>query len=94
MFRAPTVGDAFTMYVGMSGKNGVGISATTVYFNQPFEFIGLALGGLIACVPWQGFVQRSRAKAIDPILVSPLLFACCTIVLNARSHSPFLYFQF
>ncbi len=94
MFRAPTVGDAFTMYVGMSGQNGVGISAATVYFNQPIEFIGLALGGVIACVPWHGFVQRSRTIAIDPILVSPLLFACCTIVLNARSHSPFLYFQF
>ncbi|WP_234417020.1 MBOAT family O-acyltransferase [Loktanella sp. Alg231-35] len=94
MFRAPTVGDAFTMYVGMSGRNGVGISSATVYFNQPIEFIGLIVGALIACAPWQGLLKRSRSAAFNPILVSPLLFACCTIVLNARSHSPFLYFQF
>ena len=94
VFRATSVKDALTMYRGMLGFNGIEVSTATVYFNQPIEFLGLAVGFLLAIAP--ALRPRKLAAKIQTDLqfVTPLLFVGCTIVLNARSHSPFLYFQF
>ena len=93
MFRAPTVSDAMAMYAGMLGINGIAISPATIYFNQPLEWGALTLACAL-CVPpslprpsfqTPQFLQHSSPVA---------LFALCTIVLMARTDSPFLYFQF
>jgi alginate O-acetyltransferase complex protein AlgI len=91
MFRAPTVGDAFTMYAGMFGLTGFGISAETIYFNQPLEFAALMLGGALAV-----FGEQLKRLTVQPLVpVMPIvLLGLCVIVLQARTHSPFLYFQF
>ena len=94
MFRATSVSDAFAMYRGMFGFTGFEVSAATIYFNQPIEFMGLAVGFVLAIVPSLK-PRNSRTKTqTDLQFVTPLLFAGCTIVLNARTQSPFLYFQF
>ncbi len=91
MFRATSVADALTMYAGMIGMNGWAMSGATVYLNQPSEFLGLAIGSFIACQAWR-FLPAIRLPDFGWSTTS--LFICCTLILNARSHSPFLYFQF
>lgn len=94
MFRAPTVGDAITMYQGMFGMNGLAVSAETAFLNQPIEFSALILGGVIALFG-ERLLAAIKSLGMPLATASPIaLFALCTIVLNARMHSPFLYFQF
>ncbi|WP_166415628.1 MBOAT family O-acyltransferase [Cochlodiniinecator piscidefendens] len=90
MFRAPSVSDAIGMYVGMIGLNGIALSAETVHFNQPLEFIMLLVSILLVCIPKAKFVVWGNA----PTFASFVLFGLCTVVLMARTYSPFLYFQF
>ncbi len=91
MFRAPSVGEAWVMYIGMAGANGFAISAETIYFNQTIEFVMLGVGCVIAVMGPQLKELTSRPlPAFAPIA----LLCFCTLLMQARSHSPFLYFQF
>lgn len=90
MFRAATVSDAFAVYAGMIGKNGIAISPQTVHFNQPLEFIML----IIACLFTFGHLAEFRMKGALSHVTSVFLFGLCTMVMMARTFSPFLYFQF
>lgn len=94
MFRALTVMDAIAMYAGMIGLNGYNISVATVYFNQPTEYLALAIGIAILCRVWSFFPLKVRPLPEWHSVAPVALFFCCTFILNARSHSPFLYFQF
>ncbi|SHH41545.1 alginate O-acetyltransferase complex protein AlgI [Cognatiyoonia sediminum] len=94
MFRAATVTDAFEMYRGMVGLNGINISAETIYFNQPIEFVGLIVGAILSIAPSINPRVSVPQYLMSLQLFTPLMFVGCTIVLSARAHSPFLYFQF
>ena len=94
MFRADTVANAMTVYAGILGLNGFGLSIQSAILNQPTEYIALALGCILTTLgePLRRFASRLN---ISGAMVMPvLLFGLCSVVLNARSHSPFLYFQF
>ena len=91
MFRATSVSDAFTLYHGMLGGNGFAISAETVYLNQSLEFYALAIGCLLSVCGQQ---LKDFANRPMPAFVPVAMLCLCTMLLQARSHSPFLYFQF
>ncbi|MGR3762293.1 MBOAT family O-acyltransferase (plasmid) [Roseobacteraceae bacterium NS-SX3] len=93
MFRAPSVGDALLVYAGMAGLNGVPLSPSSAYALQSLELAALVVGGVFSvagsrlpAVSGARWLQRSAAPA--------LLMVLCVAALGARSHSPFLYFQF
>lgn len=95
MFRAASVGDAVRIYGGMIGLNGTALSPPMAYATQPIEYAALILGGMIAVF---GAHLRTRfvmwpARPLRAAMPIALLFLC-VLVLNARTHSPFLYFQF
>ena len=90
MFRAPTMSDAFAVYAGMMGRNGIVISPQTVHFNQPLEFIMLT----VACLLTFAHRLPHRLPVAAAQLASVMLFGLCTTVMMARTFSPFLYFQF
>lgn len=94
MFRAPTVSDALTVYGGMVGLNGVALSSETVFLNQPTEYLALIIGCFLSISSADPGRWTSRMQAPLTAISPVVLFAFCSIVLNARSHSPFLYFQF
>lgn len=102
MFRAESVSQAFVVYAGMLGANGVALSPEVVLLTRPSELLFLTLGCILAVDPVALVSGRLRAPVAVPSLVSgalttvsPLiLFVLCTVVLHARSESPFLYFQF
>ncbi|SMY07651.1 MBOAT family O-acyltransferase [Flavimaricola marinus] len=91
MFRASSVEQALIMYAGMSGQTGFWISAETIYFNQPIEFAALLLGAGIAI--YGPRIRQVRLPALAAVTPTMLLLVC-TVVMQARTHSPFLYFQF
>lgn len=103
MFRAASVGQALDIYAGMAGLNGLALSAETLILLRPSEVIFMALG--IALVGWSklrrpglippGPVALPAAAGLGRGFVLPVvLFALCFVVMQARSFSPFLYFQF
>ncbi len=98
VFRAETVGQALTMYIGMAGWNGLSLSPETLFLMRPTELLCLAIGALISLYPalQKRWPQLSR-QAAAPAFAGPrtvALFCLCAALMQARSDSPFLYFQF
>ncbi|MEO1732493.1 MAG: MBOAT family protein [Pseudomonadota bacterium] len=93
MFRAPSVDAAFTMYHGMVGLNDVAPTAGFMYATQTIELLGLGVGAALATIGPRlrpGFEMFQMPRAATTVC----LFGVSTLVLSARVHSPFLYFQF
>jgi alginate O-acetyltransferase complex protein AlgI len=102
MFRATSVGHAFDVYGGMIGLNGVAMTPEIVLLTRTSELLFLALGCVLSVAP--AYVSRARTMPSafvgtrfgTPMVstTSLVLFVMCSIVMHARSESPFLYFQF
>ena len=92
MFRANTVADAFIMYAGMAGTNGFAMRPENVTLLKPTEVLLLAVGVVLAIAPrleWRSVVGGQLRTA-----GTAALFAVCFVAIQARTESPFLYFQF
>lgn len=102
MFRADNVPDAFRMYRGMFGLNGLGLSDTLAWQVRGSELATMALAGVLVFVaPWWGArvgdvgsaLPRPRAATFATLTLLPL-FVLAILKLSAQSYTPFLYFQF
>lgn len=96
MFRAASVGEAFTMYGGMAGLNGLAIRPELAWQIQPLACTALIIGAALAL-----FGHHLRALPLQLATAPALrlsaccaLFAAAVLVRAAQTHSPFLYFQF
>jgi len=98
MFRAESVGHAFSFYKAMIGLNGFDISDALSW-----QITGVSITALIAAyvlifaVPI--FEHKMGKKVIEsksalPHITIIALFVLGVIKLSAQSYSPFLYFQF
>ena len=94
IFRAPDLTSALTMYCGMIGLNGFGISTGIAWQIQSSELIVLALAAMISFYPNWG---AARFAAPRPS-IEAIGYICLTVLALSRmasqSYSPFLYFQF
>ena len=102
MFRADHVSDAFRMYAGMLGLNGVGLSDTLAWQVKPSVLLTMLLATVIVYLaPWWGErmgdvggkLLRPVPVVIATVLLLPL-FVLAIMKLSAQSYTPFLYFQF
>ncbi len=102
MFRADNVPDAFRMYRGMFGFNGLGLSDTLAWQVRGSELATLLLASVLVFVaPWWGgkvgdvggTLLRPRAATVATLALLPL-FVLAILKLSAQSYTPFLYFQF
>jgi alginate O-acetyltransferase complex protein AlgI len=102
MFRAHTVSDAFSVYAGMVGLNGFGLTPEFAWQIKGLELAMLFIGmGLVVC---EGFIRRRSFVGLIPVLnISRASFAnialclltgVAVLKLSADAYSPFLYFQF
>jgi alginate O-acetyltransferase complex protein AlgI len=102
MFRAETVGHAFVVYGGVLGLHGIAPGPETMLLTRTSELLFLAVGCLLSVAPAApkvssggGVALPGRAAFGALSTVAPvILFVLCAVVLQARSDSPFLYFQF
>lgn len=89
IFRAADLGAALAIYAGMVGMNGLNIRPEFLVQVQTTELLFLALG-LAIVVP--------KPKALPPRPAPAFSYALLLVVsitlMQARSNSPFLYFQF
>ncbi len=102
MFRAETVAHAINIYKGMLAENGFLLTAETLLLIRPTELLFLAIG--VTLTVWPVFDARLRAANLSPVTIPAhqqlrsltvvALFALCGLIMQARSDSPFLYFQF
>lgn len=100
IFRAPDLATALTMYRGMFGLNDWAMRGEVWMLIRPSEWVALGIGAAMALAP--GVPQlRWQVKPVKPagvVLIQPLrtmaLFVAAVLVMQARSDSPFLYFQF
>lgn len=90
IFRAETLSSALNIYAGLFGANGVAMRPELMTLSAPSEIMFLLIGALVAVAP------RLRLPRLGsmPLLQSSLLSALCFVVMQARTDSPFLYFQF
>ncbi len=90
VFRAETLADAGAMYAGMVGLHGVAMRPELITLTTVTELFFLALGAAISIAP-----RLPRPSlSMSPALQSALLSILCFVALQARTNSPFLYFQF
>lgn len=102
IFRAETVSQAFTIYGGMVGSNGLALTAETLLLLRPTEIIFLLIGGFLSVKPMLDGRTTRPAKAqtvpwgatLASSFGTLALFLCCAAIMQARLDSPFLYFQF
>ncbi len=110
VFRAESLTQAGAMYGGMLGQNGWMMSGEMMILLRPTEVIFTMIAMMIVAQGFVRPQMRRKALSVrskaqgnanggQPAfgmhsLVSLALFALCFVVLQARSHSPFLYFQF
>ena len=106
MFRAPHVADAFQMYAGMFGLNGIGIRPETAWMvsREALTMLAIAVAVTIAEPRmrhlWepQISVGPDGAAVISTSLVKAVglsaLAVFCLMRLAEQTYSPFLYFQF
>ena len=102
MFRAENVTQAFVMYQGMFGANGVGISDYMHWQIKGIALSALVLGlaiifiGPIVHKLWQKQRTNDEVKSYSAPLqvITCVLFVLAVSRLLAQSYSPFLYFQF
>ncbi|MGI1662646.1 MBOAT family O-acyltransferase [Palleronia sp. KMU-117] len=102
MFRAETVGHAVVVYGGMLGLHGIAPGPETMLLTRSSELLFLGVGCLLSVAPagrhlfagraiaLRGGIALGAVSAVAPVV----LFLLCAVVLQARSDSPFLYFQF
>ncbi|MEN0002231.1 MAG: MBOAT family protein [Pseudomonadota bacterium] len=90
VFRAETLSDALAMYAGMGGINGLAMRPELITLTQTSELLFLAIGMIISIAP----KLRLRLEPWAPTAQTALLSVLCLIVMQARTESPFLYFQF
>ena len=100
IFRAATLGDAVSMYAGLIGLNGWGVSEGLAWQVTPLQLGTIAIGiAFVYLAPrWTTLsaeaVRTSKLRfAHSPLLITPL-FVLAVLRLAAQSYSPFLYFQF
>ncbi|KMW56566.1 putative poly(beta-D-mannuronate) O-acetylase [Candidatus Rhodobacter oscarellae] len=90
VFRAESLGQAIEVYLGMFGAHGIPMRAEQLLLLAPTEALFLALGITISIAPrW-----RWPDPAWLPALRTAALSGLCLLVMQARTDSPFLYFQF
>ena len=92
VFRAPSIADALSFYAGMIGRNGVAQSPETWVLTQTSELLFLALG-LALILPRPKFPKLALPHLASNV-ASCILLTISFIMMQARSDSPFLYFQF
>ncbi len=90
VFRAETLSQAGTMYAGMLGLNGVGFRPEVALLTQTSELVFLLIGAAISIAPR----LTIRPSAWLPAVQTATLCVLCLMVMQARTESPFLYFQF
>ncbi|GAA6179954.1 MBOAT family protein [Shimia sp. NS0008-38b] len=90
VFRAETLSQALAMYAGMFGFNGMVMRPEIVTLTAPTELVFLVIGTVIAIAPRLSLPQVT----LSPALQSAALSVLCFVALQARTASPFLYFQF
>ena len=103
LFRASDVSNAFDMYAGMIGQNGLALSDTIAWQISNLQYFTLFMAyALIFISP---FIMKTGKKIIGERtwayelsfakqLVVAVLFLIAIAKLIAQSYSPFLYFQF
>ncbi|UQN06898.1 hypothetical protein [Deinococcus sp. QL22] len=102
MFRADNVPDAFRMYRGMIGLNGIGISDTLAWQVRGSVLVTMLLGTVLVfgAPVWGARVGDVGSRLLRPrlavgaTLVLLPLFVVAILKLSAQSYTPFLYFQF
>ncbi|MEM6385673.1 MAG: MBOAT family protein [Pseudomonadota bacterium] len=90
VFRAETLDAAIDMYAGMVGVNGLGLRPELVTLTTPTEVLFLAAGIVLATRPRFSLPSFTWSPALQTAALS----ATCFVLLQARTESPFLYFQF
>ena len=102
VFRAHDIGNAMTMYRGMAGLNGFGLSDGLAWQVTPDQWWTILIAIIVAYLPLFGtrlpFLRNPREMnvfwramwAIGPIAG----FALGIVLLYSRAAVPFLYFQF
>lgn len=90
IFRSETLTQAGAMYAGMAGMNGLAMRPELITLTAPTELLFVAIGTLISIEPG----QRLSRPTWGPALQTAALSGLCFVVLQARTDSPFLYFQF
>lgn len=100
IFRAASIGDAFSMYAGLIGLNGVGVSEALAWQVTGLQLATMVMGiAFVYLAPrWTALsaegVRTSKLRfAHSPWVITPL-FVLAVLRLAAQSYSPFLYFQF
>lgn len=98
IFRAETVGKAFSIYGGMLGMNGYGISDALAWQINGLSIFMLFVGYIIIIgVPWFELKIGKRIRewhSAPTHFVMIVMFILAVMKLSAQSYSPFLYFQF
>ncbi|MGR3634753.1 MAG: MBOAT family O-acyltransferase [Shimia sp.] len=90
VFRAETLADAGAMYAGMVGVHGIAMRPELVTLTNTTELCFLLIGAAISIGPRLALPRWT----LSPALQSALLSILCFVALQARTNSPFLYFQF
>jgi len=107
MFRAPNVGQAFQMYAGMFGFNGIGIRPETAWMvsREALTMLAVAIAITIAeprlrhvwepqiTVNADGTATVAAISVVKAVALSAL-GVFCLMRLAEQTYSPFLYFQF
>ena len=105
-FRAPDVGNAFAMYAGMFGFNGVGLRPEVAWMvsREALTVLGLAIAITIAEPRLRHFWEPQISVGPDGTAVASTglvkavslsaLAVLCLMRLAEQTYSPFLYFQF
>ncbi|WP_376091480.1 MBOAT family O-acyltransferase [Roseomonas sp. CCTCC AB2023176] len=102
VFRAHDIHSAFTMYRGMAGLNGFGLSDGLAWQVTPDQWWTIILAIVVVYLPLLGtrlpFMRRPQEMGVfwrAMWAVGPLLgFALGVVLLYSRAAVPFLYFQF
>ena len=95
MFRAESLGQALAIHAGMLGLNGVALRPETVVQTQTSELLFLALGvALVLPLPALRPRRPLRLPQTATAMMSVALLGVSLMLMQARSDSPFLYFQF
>lgn len=98
MFRAARVADAFNMYAGMAGAHGWAMRSELITLTKPSEVLFLGLGVTISIAPMLADRLGALGDRVDALLRSGVTTAAtlclCLLIAQARTDSPFLYFQF
>ncbi|MEO0919919.1 MAG: MBOAT family O-acyltransferase, partial [Pseudomonadota bacterium] len=102
VFRAPTLSDAATMYIGMAGLNGILMSPESIFLLRPTEILFL-MAGISICLlqaqadrltRWRFTTLNTNIWQATAGARTVTLFIACASIMQARAESPFLYFQF